>query len=421
MNKKTSTNAAWNSIFKKLPISESIKAQGIFPISAAKISELSGREPRLMAKFDQRNHRPRILQSQGITILPASNGRYVLLAGDGYIDIPETPEPERYPTSKLDNVRSIPWREGIHSESQAIDSLFLASAVRFFVGDESLQPTIRGKFRSRPFDFRFSTTIGEKDITVDGAQLEIDSGSEGDVLVLVEAKLGTVSDTIIRQLYYPFKHFEALKIGKKIICLLLVYSNKIYSLYEFSFRSAGVYQSASISRQAHYLLEPPGAIPRFADVISSRTTQPPRGVPFPQADDLSKIIDAVEILSSEPQNKFELAEKFDVDPRQGDYYGNSAIWLGLAEKSNHDFSLTQQGASFARLDRAGRLAKLTELVTRVPIFNEAAKEYARDLEPDIHDIARRVMRDFKLSESTGERRAETVRAWIRWLSSQLRS
>lgn len=419
MKNESLTGNAWNRIFDELSISERIDNQGIFSISASKISNISGREPRLMAKFDQRKHRPQILQSHEITILPVSNGEYALLSGDGYIDIPQPTLVQPYATSKIDNIKSIPWREGIGSEPQAIDTLFMASAIKEFVGDQTLVPTIRGKFRSRPFDFKFKTNAGVKTIAVAGPQIEIDSGYEGEVLVLLEAKLGSIEDTIVRQLYYPFRHFESLRLGKRIICLLLVYSNKIYSLYEFSFCSSNLYQSASISRHVHYVLEPTAIPPRFADVISPRTTAAPKDVPFPQADDLSKIIDVTELLSAGPQDKSGIAERFDVDPRQGDYYGNSAVWLGLAEKYAGNYQATELGKDFAKLDSSSRLARLAELVTRMPVFNQAAKEFVRGNPLDPNEIARVVMKDFGLSESTGKRRAVTVGSWIEWLSAQL--
>ena len=374
-----------------------------------------------MAKFDQRKHRPDTFVRNKITILPVANGEYVLLRGDGYIDIPE-PEAnsiQRYDTSRLEDIKSIPWRDGIHSEPQAIDTLFMSSAVKSFVRDETLVLTIRGKFRSRPFSFRFLSDAGDQRINVDGAQLEIDSGYEGKLLVLLEAKLGSVTDTIVRQLYYPFMHFQGLDLGKRIVCLFLVYSNKVYSLYEFSFGRPGTY-GASISRQDHYTLEDTSTLPRFADVVSSKVLSAPSGIPFPQADDLSKIIDVVEVLTSGAEDKFGIAEKFDVDPRQGDYYGNGAIWLGLAQKSNGLYRSTQSGAEFSSLDRSKRLARLGEIVSAMPVFHEAATERVRAGQVDLDKISQSLIRRFGFSQSTGERRALTVRSWIEWLASELR-
>ena len=99
------------------------------------------------------------------------------------------------------------------------------------------------------------------------------------------------------------------------------------------------YQSASIARQAHFLLEDKQPIPALSSVISPRVIEPPEKIPFPQADDLSKVVDVVELLSAGPREKAGIADSFQVDRRQGDYYADGAAWLGLVEKSGGSFKL----------------------------------------------------------------------------------
>jgi len=420
MSRESSTNEAWEEIFDKLPIARHLTDDGIFKISATRIAQISGREPRLMTKFDRRSQRPEILRKHSVTILPISNGEYVLLSGDGYIDIPAPKNLVSYDASHLREIRSIPWREAIQSEPQAIDSLFMSSAVKSFVGDDTLLLTIRGKSRCRPFQFRFTTTTGYVNLQVDGPQIEVDSGYEGRVLLLLEAKMGSIEDSIVRQIYYPYRHWDEARIGKRVVNALLVYSNRVYSLYEFTFSDTMHYQSASISRQIHYLLEEKKPLPSLADVISAKVINPPENVPFPQADDISKIIDVLEILSSGLLNKFEIADKFDVDPRQGDYYANGAAWLGLVERTGTSFRLTDKGCDLVRLNRSDRLARLAELVSQMPVFHDTAQAWAKGdhLLPD--DISSELKRRFRLSSSTAKRRAMTVRAWVKWLSEQLK-
>jgi hypothetical protein len=419
--KESSTNAAWTKIFDNLSIAQRLEDDGIFKISARKIAELGKREPRLMAKFDRRKQRPEILSRNQVTILPLSNGEYALLKGDGYIDIPAPGKPTSYNVApRLSEIKSIPWRGGIHSEPQAIDALFMSSAVKSFVGDDTLLLTIRGKSACMPFSFRFKSAQQEHVLKVEGAQIEVDSGYEGKILLLIEAKFGSVEDTIIRQIYYPFRQWRDAGIEKKVVCLFLVYSNKIYSMYEFRFGDPELYQSASIARQVHYLLDEAKPLPNFADVISSRVVKPPENVPFPQADDISKIIDVVELLSPGPENKEDIAKSFDVDPRQGDYYGHGAAWLGLTEKSGRVFKVTKEGSEFAKLNRSDRLAKLATLVTRMPIFREAAQDTVKGIPCDAEEIYKPLRRRFHLSESTAKRRAKTVCAWIQWLASELK-
>jgi hypothetical protein len=419
--KESSTNAAWTKIFENLSIARRLEDDGIFKISARKIAEIGEREPRLMAKFDRRKQRPEILSRNQVTILPLSNGEYALLKGDGYIDIPAPVKPTSYKVpARLSEIKSIPWRGGIHSEPQAIDALFMSSAVKSFVGDDTLLLTIRGKSACMPFSFRFKSTQQEHVLDVDGAQIEIDSGYEGQILLLIEAKFGTVEDTIIRQIYYPFRQWRDAGIEKRVVCLFLVYSNKIYSMYEFRFGDPELYQSASIARQVHYQLEEVKSVPNFANVIASRVVKPPENIPFPQADDISKIIDVVELLCAGPENKEDIAKSFDVDPRQGDYYGHGAAWLGLARKSGRVFETTKEGKEFAKLNRSDRLARLATLVTRMPIFHEAAQDWAKGIACNTDEIYKPLEKRFHLSEITARRRAVTVCAWIQWLAEQLK-
>jgi hypothetical protein len=421
MIKESKTNAAWRRIFEELDVVRHLEADGMFEIDAGRIAKISHREPRLMTKFDRRNDRPKILRKHAVTILPISNGKYVLLKGDGYIDIPPPKTIVSYDSAHLREIQTIPWRDSIQSEPQAIDSLFMSSAVKSFVGDDTLLLTMRGKSRSRPFSFRFATTLGEVTLQVDGAQIEIDSGYEGKLLLLLEAKMGTIDDSIIRQVYYPLRHWQESRIAKRIITAQLVYSNKVYSLYEFSFKDSMQYQSAYISRQIHYLLEERAPVPNFADVISHKTVPDPEGVPFPQADDLSKIIDVLEILSSGPLNKFDIAEKFEVDPRQGDYYANGAAWLGFVERKGTVFRLTGRGSEFIKRNRSDRLARLEELVSQMPVFHDTASAWAKHHQLTQADITADLKRRYHLSESTANRRAITVRSWVQWLSEQLKS
>ena len=194
------TNAAWLKLFEKFDVRSHLKSDGVFKISATDISKVGRREPRLMTKFDHRNSRPKIMQDMGITVLPVSNGQYVLLSGDGYCSIPVPNRIERYDPKSIGNFETLRWRDGLHSEPQVIDTLFCASALRSFVGDETLTLTLRGKLRSRPFNFAFNTkSHGAQNLDVNGVQIEIDSGYEGQSIAIVEAKFGSTSDLIIRQ------------------------------------------------------------------------------------------------------------------------------------------------------------------------------------------------------------------------------
>ncbi len=57
-------------------------------------------------------------------------------------------------------------------------------------------------------------------------------------------------------------------------------------------------------------------------------------MPFPQANDIDKIIDLILNFNNGLNNKWAISEFFGFDERQGDYYGNAAVYLGLLQKNN---------------------------------------------------------------------------------------
>ena len=88
---------------------------------------------------------------------------------------------------------------------QHLDRAYAQSLIRHFAGDDTLVLTIRGRKYTDAFEF----IAGEFQISVDGVQTEVDAGYEGsEQVVLVEAKGGNADNTIIRQLYYPFRQWQ---------------------------------------------------------------------------------------------------------------------------------------------------------------------------------------------------------------------
>jgi hypothetical protein len=420
MTETSPNNASWKRLFEKLPIKRHLEDSGIFHISAKQIKDIGEREPRLMTKFDSRKHRPKLLMDSNVTILPISNGKYVLLKGDGYFDVPVAQNVQDYSATRLVEMQTLPWRSGIRGESQAIDVMFMASILRTFTGDPDLQLTMRGRLGSRRFSFYFQTETRREQITADGVTIEVDSGFEGRSVAIVEAKFGTIDSFIVRQLYYPTRDLMTSGVTKPIAPILMVYSNKVFSLYLFSFPEPNSYQSIRLVRQASYSLDEQRPLPRLADLLTRRRKKAPQGIPFPQADDITKVIDITEILTSGPSNKEQIAERFDVDPRQGDYYGNAAVWVGLAEKSKGNYQLSLEGKAFALKTRNQRIVWISERLCELPVFHEVISAIVQGGPMDNAEIARVISRETDLTGVTPKRRAVTARAWVAWIEEQLK-
>ena len=70
-------NEAWNLLFDKFNIIENINKNGYFEITADDI-KTSGREPRLMTKFDSSENLPDMFKNNKLAILPIKRGSYII-------------------------------------------------------------------------------------------------------------------------------------------------------------------------------------------------------------------------------------------------------------------------------------------------------------------------------------------------------
>lgn len=132
---------------------------------------------------------------------------------------------------------------------QYLDRAYALSLVRHFADDDSLVLTIRGRKYTSHFDF----VAGKFQISVQKVQTEVDGGYEGaNQVVLIEAKSGKATNTIIRQLYYPFRQWQ--NHTQKPVSTLFFQrtdSNE-YHLWHFSFRDLNDYNSIRLLKSARY-------------------------------------------------------------------------------------------------------------------------------------------------------------------------
>lgn len=88
---------------------------------------------------------------------------------------------------------------------QYLDFAYANSLIRTFMDDPSLVLTIRGRKYTPSFQFN----VGDYNLEVESVQTEVDAGYEGkSSIVLIEAKNTSASNTIIRQLYYPYRQWQ---------------------------------------------------------------------------------------------------------------------------------------------------------------------------------------------------------------------
>lgn len=386
-------DAAWDLVYPHL--AADIAAQGYAVLPAAKLKELSGREPRLMAKHDFSAARPEVFRKHGLSMLPIRRDAYLIGRFDLYQPFPEQAGPLKSMPVPA-HIQSIDF-ENLTSEAAALTAAHLSGMLDDFLGDE-LVPTVSGRMSTLTLPMR----VGGRDIEVDRAQMEIDAGFESaEHLALVEAKNHVSPDFNIRQLYFPFRRFS-LALDKEVVPVYLVYSNGIFHFYRYAFRQPEDFRSIELVSAARYVLGESGVTDAAVREVLERTQVHGTRVPFPQADSFARVISLLE----NPVPKAEMPEAFGFTPRQADYYTNAARYLGLTKLSG---------------TRDERNLALVEALASRPVFREMVRYVVDKHRALSKNEAAGFMRaaNLGLSETTLRRRSATVAAWSQWLAELL--
>ena len=130
------TDRGWAQLFRERDIPQLLDAQGYALLSAEEIKSISGREPRLMVKFDTREYRPDTLKKADCTVLPVRNGQYIVVRGDGYVRVPEVLKVRTIDSSRFERLQTLP--RSCKSESQVIDVAAASGILEQFVEETGL-------------------------------------------------------------------------------------------------------------------------------------------------------------------------------------------------------------------------------------------------------------------------------------------
>jgi hypothetical protein len=247
---------SWKAIFDKYEIYKHDFDAEPYLIDAGQIKQATiqftktnEREVRILCKQDSREDRPDVFIENNLFLLPVRNGKYAIIKGEGYIDVPEIQSVIKIYKSKLDF--KLDTSLVGNSEMQHLDFAYATSLIRTFLEDKSLVLTIRGRKYSPKFSFR----VGNQEIIVESVQTEVDAGYEGkNQVVLIEAKSSSTKNTIIRQLFYPYRQWQQYT-EKQVKTLFFEKRDNYYSLWQFEFQNPNDYNSITFSKSQRYEIE----------------------------------------------------------------------------------------------------------------------------------------------------------------------
>ena len=251
----SSKDVPWSVIFDAYNIHSHDFDKAPFFISAQQIkdatshfSKTAEREVRILCYQAQRKDQPEVFTNRGLFLLPVKNGHYAIVKGEGYMEIPEiTSPPIKFRPAHGFELESAKVGD---SEMQHLDFAHASGMLEDFVSEGRLYLTIRG----RKYTPEFSFSVDGVQITQQSVQTEVDAGYEGEeVVVLVEGKNTKVKDTIIRQLYYPYRKWTK-DTGKRVIPMFFEKNGDEYMFWMYEFTDPEDYNSIGLIRSRRYSL-----------------------------------------------------------------------------------------------------------------------------------------------------------------------
>lgn len=413
-------DVAWKTYIE----TQKIKLDGKpYVVDAKKLKEVTNREPRLLTKVDEPEQLPDVLKKSGYSLLAITNGSYLIFKGSVFSPVPDCSIQSNYQPRLDFPLNTIGRGTG---EAEYLDNAYNTGLLSEFTQSRKLYLTIRGRERTKKFTF----SIGASDIEIDvnGVQIEVDAGYEGDKdIILVEGKIGNRGYFNTRQLYYPFRHFKQLVPNKKVRTIFFAYdlSKATYSLHEFGFRDHEIFDSIYPIKCCVYSLVKPRSY--AVDELLDKSFETENNI-VPQADDLNKILELLALINSGQNTVSEIADYFVFDERQSNYYGEAAEFLGLITRNRGIFELTERGNKFIATAPKDQQLFIFKLVLNSWLFRELIKKAKRKgyfTKQDVEDVIANVDagdgKSKRYSSSTIGRRRITILAWVDWISQEIKT
>ncbi len=429
----TKSAKAWRTLFATHDVLDKVKAHGFVDLTAEQLRVV--REPRLLTKIDHAAHLPAVFAENALGILTLSGSSWRIGRFNTFQKLTEwTP-----PAPHVKRISIPGWLESlspdlITGEGAAMNAADACGVLESFCG-QKLVSTITGKGGSGDFDFVIGPMADRYDISVRGAQIEVDGGYEGeDSLCLFEAKRHISADFNVRQLYYPMRAWRS-RVRKPVRTIFFTFANNVFDLHEFGFEDPSDFSSVQLIKHDRYLLA--SATVDLDALLECARTHEDRlgvalhshavatGIPVPQADDFERVIDLTEFLSEEPSTKDEIAERYPIVNRQVDYYLNAARYLRLVEECgiNPDgaslYCASTSTIEILRQPHHIRLLRLAEVVLQYgPIAMLYSNWRTSGVFPSKDDAVesfRKSPTSINLSEVTLRRRSGTIRTWLKWV------
>lgn len=425
----TSGAEVWEHIFEQYPVLSAINSEGAFPITSSELNKISkplyGPDARNLVKYDHEVSLPPAFRRHNLALLPVGRGDFLIGPYKIYAPLPDK---DFVPVRTLEHDDQFESLERISSENDALMVAYYGGAVSRALS-ESVQYTGGGKLGGPAFDMRVGTSqkhrVSQEISVKKGVSIEIDALYEGASLIAAfEAKMKSVVDFNVRQLYYPFRALSV-NHSKPVRTVFLTYSNEIFDLREFTFIEPDNMSSFRQLSRFRFTRAKTRVLPENLKDLSkalSKLEPEPVPYPFPQADSMERILNLVELLLESPLTKRQISEAFGFHERQADYYANAAGFLGIAARLDKGLWVaTGEAKRIFALAFRERNVEICGLILRHKVFRSALNltlDSGRELpKRAVEEILADTNQGSRMAGSTLPRRVGTVLGWVRWMQA----
>lgn len=427
--KKANKNDVWNQIFSDSyhEIKSALDSQGFYDITSDKLNsiskEMGGPDARNLAKFDSTIRLPEVfkrdeaLAQNFINIIPIGsiNKQYTYRLGrfNAYAPLFLPDENEKPTLIPFPDIKTI-QPDDIPSENAFIDAAFTSGMLdqAFDTQGDKLMPVLHGRMGTGEMKFK----IGQAPplpITVKSAQMEIDATFENKhSIVILEAKSVPEPDFLVRQLFYPYYVINNKNTGKPVKPTFLSLLGGNYYFNEYKFLESDNYSTITLVNHSTFRFEEQLHITEkvVSDLFNSTCAKCEPRTAFPQTNSLQKFVATLNLLQDallDDENiiggltQKALASLLNVEPRQGGYYGDLVVYLGLGVRTNShplSYKINELGMHLLKEfdTNEGRLQLIKLLFEHVPfrICYQLLVEHNRKVTPELKSqMAKEIFQD----------------------------
>lgn len=160
-------------------------------------------------------------------------------------------------------------------------------------------------------------------------------------------------------------------------------------------------------------------------LINTTPTIEESEIPFPQADDFTKVVCIGDLLQYHGGLlKEEARDYLGLVSRQIDYYINAGCYLGIFYVNNGKIELTKEGKNIFALTNLEKTIELIKAIVSHKVFSFVLRfKLMSKVEVEKIQIAN-IMKAFNLfninSDDTYLRRASTVNSWTQWILEKIK-